>query len=722
MLKINKENLLSAIPRIVLLCFVALQIYDPAIVKTLRLKTFDAYQQIYPRLDGDYPVYVIDIDEKSLAEVGQWPWPRSIIANLVEKTFEQNTAGMAFDMVFAEPDGLSPENVKQLWNLDEQTKNSLSKVTPHDIVFSRTIQQYPVVAGQIFTYDNIQQNHDDLLENNPKSIIKSSNGEDLTKYIHNATGSVRNLPGIEYKAPGLGHFNFLSDMDNIARRVPMLVSYEGKVFPSLTLELLRVATGAEDITVNLNIKGVESISVAGYTFPTDGMGNYWIHFRPYNKARYVSASDILNGTVKNDLTGKLAIVGTSAMGLLDLRSSPLNSVLPGVDVHLQVLETILDKDFLYRPSWAKIAEILFVLLVGFLMMFLMEKQSAIKSFVFAFTLLIATFAGCVAAFIYYGVLLDVGLPLIALASVLTTHNFVKYAKEEASKKEIRNAFGHYLSPDMVKILTENSNNLSLGGSEKEVSILFSDIRSFTTISEGLSPDELTTFINEYLTPMTNNIMHNKGTIDKYMGDAIMAFWNAPLDIEKHTYLTCLSALEQIEILKELNIGWAKRGLPPIRIGIGINTGMACVGNMGSTQRFDYTILGDSVNLAARLESSSKMYGVDIVVSQSVKDIVGDSGVFMPIDFVIVKGKTKPIATYALLGLEDTPASLKQDASVMIEFMELYKAKQWAKASKKLNELDDTYKTLKNLYKERIASYKKSPPPKNWDGSYVATSK
>jgi adenylate cyclase len=360
--------------------------------------------------------------------------------------------------------------------------------------------------------------------------------------------------------------------------------------------------------------------------------------------------------------------------------------------------------------------------MGFFMMLFMEKQSAVKSFVFAIFVLTGTLGGCVWVFIEYGLLIDVGLPLIALGVVFTMHNFVKYAKEEAAKKEIRNAFGHYLSSDMVNILTENTDSLILGGTEKELTILFSDIRSFTTISEGLGPDELTTFINEYLTPMTDSIMNHEGTIDKYMGDAIMAFWNAPLDIKDHTYQCCSSALEQMKMLEELNVGWAQKGLPPIKIGIGINTGLACVGNMGSTQRFDYTVLGDSINLAARLESSSKMYGVDIVVSQYVKDVIGSRGVFMPIDLVIVKGKTEPVATYALLGLEEATDEAKANATIMEDFMELYKARQWLKAKKKLAELPQEHEVLKKLYEDRMASYRKSPPPKNWDGSYVATSK
>lgn len=721
---INKDILLWSIPRLVLLLFVALQIYDPAFVRMLRLKTFDVYQQISPRLDADYPVYVIDIDEKSLAEVGQWPWPRTIMAELVEKTFEQQAAGLAFDIVFAEPDGLSPENVKHLWNLDEETKNSLSRVPPHDLTFSRTVSQYPVVAGQVFTfYSEGKGENEDSLGIMPKSLIESSTEVPLSNYIKKATGAVRNLPGIEYKSPGLGHFTIGFDVDSVARYVPMLIQYEEEIFPSLSLELLRLSMGIEDIKAEVDDTGVKNLTVGDYTFPTNNHANYWVHFRHHNRDRYVSAVDVLNGNLpEGTLAGKIAIIGTSAMGLFDLRSSPLDAILPGVDVHMQVLETILDGDFLHRPEWLKTAEILFVLLVGLLMMLLMEKQSAIKSFIFATFVISGTLGSCIWIFIEYGYLLDVGLPIIALSLVFTTHNFVKYAKEEAAKKEIRNAFGHYLSSDMVNILTENTDSLILGGTEKEVTLMFSDIRSFTTISEGLGAEELTTFINEYLTPMTDSIMKYKGTIDKYMGDAIMAFWNAPLTVEDHTYKACASALEQMQTLKELNAGWKERGLPPIRIGIGINTGMACVGNMGSTQRFDYTVLGDSVNLAARLESSSKMYGMDIVVSQYVKDIIGSKGIFLPLDLVTVKGKTEPVATYALLELENATDEMKLNTAIMEEFMTLYRAQQWVKAKKKLSELPDEYKVLKNLYEERIANYRKNPPAKNWDGSYVATSK
>jgi adenylate cyclase len=699
---------------------VLLQISDPAFVRMIRLKTFDIYQQISPRLDGDYPVYVIDVDEKSLAEIGQWPWPRTVMAELVEKAFEQQVAGLAFDMVFAETDRLSVENIKGMWDLDEATKDGLSKIQPNDIIFAKTIQKYPVVVGHIFDDTGEKEEDFDFI---PKSPILSLTDTPISTHVQHATGAIRNLPNIEYRAQGAGHFIFAADVDNISRRVPMIVQYKDEFFPSLSLELLRVAMNVEDITVNATPEGIQDITVGDVIIPTDGEGNYLVHFRHHNMDRYVSAVDVLNGTLpEGTLAGKLVFIGTSAMGLLDLRSTPLDSAKAGVDVHMQVVETIMDGDSLHRPVWFKRAEILFVLLMGFFMMLFMEKQSAVKSFVFAIFVLTGTLGGCVWVFIEYGLLIDVGLPLIALGVVFTMHNFVKYAKEEAAKKEIRNAFGHYLSSDMVNILTENTDSLILGGTEKELTILFSDIRSFTTISEGLGPDELTTFINEYLTPMTDSIMNHEGTIDKYMGDAIMAFWNAPLDIKDHTYQCCSSALEQMKMLEELNVGWAQKGLPPIKIGIGINTGLACVGNMGSTQRFDYTVLGDSINLAARLESSSKMYGVDIVVSQYVKDVIGSRGVFMPIDLVIVKGKTEPVATYALLGLEEATDEAKANATIMEDFMELYKARQWLKAKKKLAELPQEHEVLKKLYEDRMASYRKSPPPKNWDGSYVATSK
>lgn len=720
--KLTKEAILSVIPQLVLLLFVLLQVFDPKPVQMVRMKTFDLYQHQFPRAEKSYPIYVIDVDEKSLAEIGQFPWPRSVMAGLVEQTFEQGAAGLAFDMVFAEPDGFSPENVKHLWDLDQQTRDALGKVTPHDIAFSRTLKNYPVVAGMSFLDDKAAEK-DYELDLIPKAVIESSSDEYLEKYVKEAVGAVRNLPGIEYNTPGLGHFYIDFNVDSVARSVPMLMRYKGEVLPSLSLELLRIGLGEESIFVNVDEEGIHEITVGDYTFPTDKNGSYWIHFRQYNVDRYVSASDVINNTLpEGTLAGKLAIVGTSALGLFDLRSSPLNAVLPGVDIHMQAVETILKKEFLYRPSWSRTAEILFVLFGGIAMMWMTKRRSAVQSFIIAMAFLAVTVGSCLWAFKEYGYLLDAGVPLIALMSVFMVYNFVKYAREEASKREIRKAFGHYLSRDLVDILTEDTDSLSLGGEKKEMTILFSDIRSFTTISEGLGPEELTTFINEYLTPMTDLILRHQGTIDKYMGDAIMAFWNAPLNIEDHAYKACLTSLEMMQDLKELNVGWAERGLPPINIGIGLNTGDTYVGNMGSNQRFDYTVLGDSVNLAARLESSSKMYGASIVVSQCIKDAIGDRGVFMPIDFVIVKGKTEPIATYALLGLEDTSNELREHAATMEAVMASYKARKWTQAQKELDKLPDTYEVLKNLYKERIATYKKTPPPKNWDGSYTATSK
>ena len=716
---------LSLIPWLVLMAFVGIRTWDPDMVRSLRFATFDAYQQLFPRRgDMDYQVYVVDFDDKSLASVAQWPWPRTLIDTLLRKIFmEYQAAAVGFDMVFPEPDRTSPENLKNLWNLDAETRDALAFVPKHDMVFAHGLGQFPVVLGQPFNFHgSIEGEAQSAIQIEPK-LEYIFDAPQVLRWLPEAKGVVRNLPGLEAKASGIGHFAFATDVDNVVRRIPMLVRYGQQIYPSLSLELLRVGIGATSIRIMGDVHGLTGLQVGDFYLPTDENGYFWIKYRPYDAGRYLSAVDILDGTAPIDaIAGGLVLMGTSAAGLLDLRSTPIDGIAAGVDAHVQALENILTQNFLYRPQWFSLIEEVLLILFGVFMIYFVSRFGALRSGALALFLVSLNLLACLWAFQAYGFLFDASFPLLTLFSVFMVQNFVRYMDEEASRKAIRSAFGHYLSPALVEILAKSPDKLSLGGEEKEVTVLFSDIRGFTTLSEGMSAEQLTRFINLYLTPMTDLIMNKQGTIDKYMGDAIMAFWNAPLDTPQHARLACEAALEMVALLPKLNDDWRQKGLPEIDIGIGLNTGIASVGNMGSDQRFDYTVLGDTVNLGSRLEGLSKQYGVKIVVSQAVVAQVPE-GMFMPLDNVAVKGKTEPVSIYALLGLKADPAAViyAEDVETARQGIEAYRSKAWEQAKMAWSRLEH-FPVLQQLYLERIETFIQSPPPAHWDGVFIATSK
>lgn len=693
---------------------------EPQFARVLRLKLFDLYQQTWPRELVDLPVYIVDIDEKSLAEIGQWPWSRNVMAELVEKTFEAGTKSMAFDIVFAEPDRTSPSVISKNWNLNDEAKKSLAALPDNDDIFAKTVAKYPVVMGFTLLF-----NEDDVVEKDLIPAVGIGGRGNYADFIPHANGTVRNIGKLEENANSIGWFGYLPEVDNIIRRLPSLVTInieeDGEVyqelFPPLALELLRLYQGKNNLTAISDEHGMKAIKAGEYELPTDADGYYWIRFRKGDRNNYISAADVLSGNVPEGmLKDSMVLVGTSAMGLLDMRTTPLDVSLPGVDVHAQIIENILTESFLHRPAWVLYAEFLYVLISAMCVLILVHYVGALWGWLIASSFAASVVGVSVWAFIQHGFLLDAVFPLLTISIMYLMQLVLKYAKEEASKKAIRSAFGHYLSKDLVNILTKDPTHLQLGGEEKEMTFLFSDIRGFTSLSEGLTPQQLTSFMNSYLTPMTDIVMSHQGTIDKYMGDAIMAFWNAPLDIQDHAIEACTSALAMMNALEELNSEWNANDLPSLDIGIGIHTGIASVGNMGSDQRFDYSVLGDSVNLASRLEGLCKLYGVNIILSEDTNRQAPDFNAIL-IDTVRVKGKSESVNIYSL-SHSFVAMQEKDDIEAGIKF---YRFQQWNEAEECFERVH-AHLTLKSLYLQRIKEYKTNPPPLDWDGSYTATSK
>lgn len=703
-------------PWAVLLMFLILHRQESYFIEVVRLKAFDLYQRVMPREYSEAQVYVIDVDEKSLEKYGQWPWPRSLIAQLVDKTFESGAKALGMDIVFAEPDGKSPENAVVHWQVDDATKRIVSALPSNDTALARSYQSNNVVAGYAFDFENVEP-----IDMNFRPRVDVATIGDVSSYIYEAKSVVRNISEIEGKSPVMGWFGYVPDVDNIIRKVPTLVKYGEFIYPSLALELYRTSIQSKRVIAKADENGIQKLAVGRKVLPTDERGSLWLHFRKSDKARYISAADVLDGAEPSKaLNGSVALVGTSAIGLFDMRATPLSAMAPGVDIHAQVMESIEEDSFLSRPADAAGVEFLGILIGGAVMILLIEFFGAAVSFFCVVTLV----GGAVWSGFYLfkqGLLYDWSSPVMALVLVFMVQNFLKYVREEASRKAVRDAFSHYLSKDMVKIVSSDPDRLKLGGEIKDMAILFSDIRSFTSLSEGLTAEQLSSLLNRYLTPMTEVVQQNDGTIDKYIGDALMAFWNAPLDVEDYAYKSCKTALEMMDRLDDLNAELLAEGAPELHVGIGINAAKVSVGNMGSDQRFDYTVMGDGVNLASRLEGLSKLYGAKVVVSKNVVDQLPNA-LFAPLDLVAVKGKKEPVEVFELLSLDASDEVLMSQSKEVAEAIKLYRNQQWGGAEQAFSSLAERFTVLADLYLDRISSYRQNAPEEGWLGVYVATEK
>jgi adenylate cyclase len=717
-----------------LAALIVLRAADPAPLQLLRSKVFDFYQQIEPREVSRQPVAIIDLDEESLNEIGQWPWPRTTLARLVNNLRKLGAAGIAFDIVFAEPDRTSPNLIaKSIRGLGKKAQQELERLPSNDDTFARIIKRSPVVLGQATI-------NRDLKTTNRKSLkatfgYKQPKGVKAKNFMLAYPGLTRNLEVLEKSAPGIGVFTFKPAVDGIVRQVPLVVRVGKRVYPTLSMELLRVATKQKTFVVKANQAGLQSVVVAGLEIPTDSNGQVWMKFAKHDRNLYISAKDILNKTVPTDqIAGHLLFLGTSAAGLLDIKATPVDPAIPGVEVHAQLLQNIMDKIYLNRPGWAIGAEVIALALSGLLLIGLVPFLGSLWTLLIGATSIIGLVAITWWAYQSAGMLLDLIYAAFSVFLIYVVLTFLNYMREERERRQVRGQFSHYLSPDLVNQLADDPSRLTLGGEMKEMTLLFADIRGFTTISEQFDAEGLTRFINRYLTPMTQVILERQGTIDKYMGDCIMAFWNAPIDDPDHAKNGVRSALAMFdesdkmnEVLK-IEAEQEGRKYIPLRIGAGLNTGICCVGNMGSDMRFDYSVLGDDVNLAARLEGQSKTYGVNIVLGQSTYEAVQEFAC-LELDRIQVKGKTVPVDIFCVLGDEKRAQSSKFKIlkALGTQMISAYRSQEWKLASTKIIELQEAdenkeLEVLCELYRKRIEYYQENPPGEGWDGAFIATSK
>jgi adenylate cyclase len=720
---------------VLLVGFAALRVWDPHPVQEVRVRTWDYFQLFEPRVKTMRPVTIVDIDEKSLADprLGQWPWPRTRIADMVAHLTKLGAVVIAFDAVFAEPDRLNPDIAADTFrNLDEATREKLRALPSNDQIFADAIRQSRVVLGE--------SGGPDLhpLDKNLPVTGLAMLGEEPQPFMYQFRGLLRNVEVLEQAAAGRGLFTIRPERDGIVRRVPMIMVAQGIIMPSLTFEMLRVASGSGTILIKADKAGIQSVGVRGFTIPTDANGQLWVHYARRDPSIYVSAVDVMDNRVPQDrIAGKLVVIGTSSVGLNDIKTTPVSPAMPGVEIHAQVLESALSGAVVWQPNYGIALEFLGALILG-LIVIAFAPNLGPTTLVLVGGLFASALAGT--AWFFYSqhkLLIDFTYPLMSTTAIYLTLIFASFVREQSQRRQIRSAFGRYLSPALVEQLALSPEKLVLGGEEREMTIMFSDMRGFTSISETYKsdPQGLTALMNRFLTPLTNAVLNRKGTIDKYMGDAIMAFWNAPLDDKEHQINACEAALDMLERCDALEQAREEEAKAdgythiPLNIGVGLNTGTCVVGNMGSDLRFDYSVYGDTVNLASRLEGQSKEYGFPIIVGSKTAMAVKEKFAILELDFIMVKGKKEPEVIYAIAGREDVAQSgrFQRLRNLTIEMLACYRSRDWEGALAAIErgrKSDDGHalSSLYRLYEVRIRGYIETPPPEDWNGAYALLTK
>ncbi|GFK95403.1 Adenylate cyclase 1 [Fundidesulfovibrio magnetotacticus] len=704
----------------------------------LAFMDYKIYDVLLSRREPPKPsdrVAVVDLDEKSLSEAGQWPWPRYKIALLLGRLQEYGVLAVGMDIVFSEADQTSPKRIREelaALGLDVDFKGLPEALRDNDRLLADNLAQGPYVLGFFFVFE--AKDHADRmgtcrLPPARVALRRAPGMGDAPPLISGALGAVCPLPELAASGGWAGFFNSFPDRDNIVRWAPMAISWKGQTYPSLSAATLMRAFGDRGAVLALAPDGYGGQDIALHldlgplgrrAVPLDRHGRLLVDYR--GKARtypYVSASDVMAGRADADLLrGRVVFVGTSARGLEDVRATPLDQSTPGVEVHATVADMVLSDSYLRRPVDAWYLELVLLAVFGLGITLQLVFTRSLWAGLLSLAAGAGLWAGSRWAMESLRIYLSPLSPLLALGGCFTLLTFLKFLLEEHQKRFIKSAFSQYLSSKVVDEIVENPDKLTLTGEEKEVTILFSDVRGFTTMSEKLSPTEVVELLHAYLTPMTRIITDSAGTLDKFIGDAIMAFWNAPLDVAEHPRRAVEAALEMFEELERLNTGFlAKYGFE-LHMGVGLNRGLVRVGNFGSQDLFDYTLIGDNVNLCSRLEGLTKYYHVDILASQAVREAAGEGFAWREADRVRVKGKHEPVTVFTVHRQAD-PAELAD----WHEALAAYRAGRFDEAKARFEALTGTTPAgLRDLYIDRCRALRDNPPPQGWDGVFEHTSK
>jgi adenylate cyclase len=662
----NSRTLLL-LPLCVVLAVFGLWLFDPYVVRDFRHAMLDQYQRWQPRQFAASAVLVVDIDEVSLAKVGQWPWPRTKVAQLADQLRTAGAHVVAFDVMFAEADRTSPAAMGGLWAelapgaVDSTAlREQLASLPDHDQWLGRRIQD----GGKVVLGAMLQAGasaHGPLPASVPGAAadaasgaaVKSSvpyrfvlQGDPVVPWLHGFDKRVDPLPVLSAGASGLGALNFVSDGDGVIRKVPLIFANGTQLTPSLVAEALRVEQATPNVFVRANTAGVESVRIGRHLIPTTPQGELWMHYTPYQPERYVSAWKVMEGLVAQEqLRGRIVLVGTSAQGLMDLRFNPLGRVMPGVEAHAQALEQIVLGHYVVRPSWISAVEVLLLLSGGLLVGWLALQTSAVVSGAVALGTSAGLLLGGWLAFTQVGVLLDVSMPLLGVMASFVLASGVHHFLSERRQRWVKAAFSRYVSPNKVDYLVDHPDELQLGGKRQQCSFIFTDLAGFTTLMETMDPGEAVNLLNQYLDGMVGIAFKHQGTLDRIMGDAVAVVFSAPVEQPNHCQLALDCAMAMDVFATRFTREQGLRGVPFGKTRIGVHAGEVIVGNFGGTTMFDYRALGDPVNTAARLESVNKHLGTRFCVSDVIVQASSASVPMRPVGRLVLKGKSRPLKVY-----------------------------------------------------------------------------
>lgn len=730
----------------VIVLTVALLFIDTPFLRFVELKALDLRILSRGTIPAGKETVIAAIDEKSITELGRWPWPRTTIAALIDKLKSYDAKVIGFDIVFSEPDensslktitGLT-QDIREMGLADGRLVSLLNEKragADTDATLADAIERAGNVTLGYFFHTSAREvghltpqeieSEEENIASSQYSLLKAAQSINEIPIVH-AQAAVANLPKLSDAAENSGYFNAFPDSDGAIRWSPLVIKFRDGYYASLAMSMLTQYLDWPMVTLNLGEFGVEGIKMDQTEIPTDDSGRLLVNYLgPAKTFPHYSVADIIKDRISPDkFQGKIVLVGATATGIYDLRVTPFSTVFPGLEIHATVIDNILHHNFLRQSWWIKFLDTILIILLGLMMGLIIPKLSAVRGLL-ACALLIGFFLTAnVFLFAHYNLWLNLVYPVLTMLAVYLAITVFRYMTEEKEKKKVKNAFQYYLTASVITEMLKDPSKLKLGGDKKNLTVLFSDIRGFTTISENLSPEELVHLLNEYLTAMTDLVFKYDGLLDKYMGDAIMAVYGAPLAQPDHALRACRTALEMLQALKKLQAKWSDEGKPVLNIGIGINTGDMVVGNMGSQMRFDYTVMGDSVNLGSRLEGINKEYGTNIIISEFTYAAVKDALYCRELDAVKVKGKKRPVRIYELI-CEKQEADVCQPIMEQFETgLDLYKQALWDDAIAAFQQVlvlrpDDG---AARLYVERCMDLRINPPPQPWDGVFTMTRK
>ncbi|MEJ6388130.1 CHASE2 domain-containing protein [Gymnodinialimonas ulvae] len=724
-----------ALGLLVTLAMVVLTAFPPPILDRARDAIFDGYQRIQPRpYDADAPVHIVDIDEAALEAYGQWPWPRSYLAELTDRLFEHGAAAVGYDVLFPEPDRTSPDLIVNSWvRFSDQVPPALPDLglEPHDARFAAAMQRGAVVLSLAGGLEG------DPAEPLVGFAVTGEVPTTLTRY----PAAIGNLPELTAAATGLGTISLGRNADGITRSVPMVSDFGGVLVPSLSAELLRVAQGAGGHVLKTSqgsgeISGGTIAATAMQTgvlsFPLEADGRFRIYFSGYQPERVTPVAALLEAdgidpALQARLSGRIVLVGSSAQGLFDIRATPLDGQIAGVTLHAEIIEQVIAQQFLTRPDWMRGLEILLVALSGMALTVFNRLERPVLGLAAAFGFGGGSVAGGLLAFMQAGVLFNPLMVVLTSVLVYLPGTTIGYLAKERARRSIRERFARFLPPPLIAEIEKNPNAaLTPEGAERDLTVMFVDMRGFSTVSEGMPPDRVVTLVNTFLSAVAEALVDHGATIDKFMGDAVMAFWNAPISRDDHA-AAALGALSAVnDAAEQANFHLTAQNLPRINLGVGLNTGPASVGLMGSRDRLSYTCIGDSVTLAARLEGLTRIYGTRNCVGPATVAACPDHLIAVGLDLIAVKGFANAVEVSTVLPRMSDGA--EAFAGAMQTARAAYVARDWAGAEAgfarvaKLNAPFCNTALLAQLFLDRIAEHRKTPPPADWTGAFFATSK